>query len=93
MHSSQGTINQRLLALLVNQFKSHHQNAMPRKIQLTPQAALALALKEAYAKEFMGIEVIAAPFTENDVAQPGTGTRLGVFMHGNPESLRACELR
>jgi hypothetical protein len=79
--------------MMVNQFKSSHHGMMPEKIQLTPQAALALALKEAYGDSFMGVPVVALPFTENEVTQPGTGTRLGIFMHGNPESLRSCDLR
>lgn len=93
MHSSPSTINQRLLAMMVNQYKSTHQGMMPEKIVLTPQAALALALKEAYGDSFMGTQVVSAPFTENEVAQPGHGTKLGVFMYGNPESIRSCDLK
>jgi hypothetical protein len=79
--------------MMVNQYKSTHQGMLPEKIILTPQAALALALKEAYGDNFLGVQVVSMPFEENEVAQPGQGTKLGVFMHGNPESIRSCDLR
>lgn len=77
---------------MVQQFKSSHRGAPPSKIVLTPQAALALGMKEAYGPIFMGIKVEAAIFSEEAVARPGSGTHLGVFMHGKPEALRSVDL-
>jgi hypothetical protein len=93
MPHSLASLNHRLLALMVNQFKTSHQGMPPEKIVLTPQAALALALKEAYGNTFLGVLIEALPFTEKDVTSPGNGTRLGIFMHGTPEAIRACDLR
>ena len=79
--------------MMVGQFKTAHGGIPPTKIVLTPQAALALALKEAYTPEFMGVGIEARPFDETEIAQPGKGSQLGIFMRGNPEALRACDLR
>lgn len=91
MPSSQ-SLNHKLLALVVNQFQKLH-GRLPLKIVLTPAAAMALAMKQAYGTHFMGVELEAAPFSETEIAQPGTGTRLGVLIHGSPEVIRACDLR
>jgi hypothetical protein len=85
-------LNQRLLLAFVRQYQAQHQGQLPKAIQLTPQAALALALKEAYRAEFLGVPLVAAPFDDTEVVAPGQGRRLGVFLHGQPEALRACDL-
>jgi hypothetical protein len=81
-----------LLGAMVMQYRTAHRHQDPERIILTPQAALALALMQTYSGQFQGIEVEARQIDENEVAKPGEGTKLGVFLKGDPESLRCCDL-
>lgn len=66
----------------------------PSAIVVAPAAALVLAKREELPTQINGIPVQMRLWDESEVAIPGSGVKLGIFVkEGTVLALRACELQ
>jgi hypothetical protein len=81
-----------LVALALDEFSKLHDGRKPSEIVLTRAATVAIAADTEFKPDFtfLGIPVKVADFDGTEAVEPGTGTRLGMFVNDNQVQLHVC---